>query len=51
MENRESIEQLRAILERQRAKVITFEQAAEIAESLLIFFQVLGENASDGQQV
>ena len=45
------VEQLRAILERQQAKPITREEASEIGQSLLIFFQVLGENVANGQQV
>jgi hypothetical protein len=43
------IEQLRIILEREQGRTVTREEALEIGESLLIFFQVLGESIADGQ--
>jgi hypothetical protein len=51
MKDNDRIEQLRIILERQQARTITREEASEIAESLLIFFQVLGEGATNGNEV
>ena len=51
MNDNDRIEQLRVILERQRAKTVTRAEAADIGESLLIFFKVLGESAANGQQV
>ena len=49
----ERIERLRLILERQQSRVVTFEEAAEIGECLMVFFQALGEEsapADDTQQ-
>lgn len=51
MNDTDRIERLRVILERQRARAVTREEAAEIGESLIVFFKVLGENAANGQQV
>lgn len=39
----ESIERLRLILEREQSRPITPDEAAEVGESLLTFFQILGE--------
>jgi len=50
MNDDDRIERLRAILERQQAKTVTRAEAAEIGESLLIFFKVLGESSGNGQQ-
>jgi hypothetical protein len=38
------IEDLRHILERQQSRIITREDAVEIGESLITFFELLGEN-------
>jgi hypothetical protein len=38
------IEDLRHILERQQSKAVTSEEALEIGESLIAFFELLGEN-------
>lgn len=46
MTENDRVEQLRVILERQQAKPVTREEASEIGQSLLIFFQVLGETAN-----
>ena len=51
MNDNDRIERLRVILERHRAKAVTREEAAEIGESLIVLFKVLGENAANGQQV
>ena len=39
----ERIERLRLILERQQSRAVTFEEAAEIGDCLMVFFQALGE--------
>jgi hypothetical protein len=51
MNDNDMIERLRVILEHQRARVVTRAEAAEIGESLIVFFKVLGESAASGQQV
>ncbi len=38
------IEALRTILESQRSKPISYDEAAEIGESLLIFFETLSDD-------
>lgn len=38
------IESLRLILERQQSKVVTRDEASEIGESLIVFYEILGEN-------
>jgi len=40
----DSVEDLRNILERQQSKVVTREEALEIGESLITFFELLGED-------
>jgi hypothetical protein len=51
MNDNDRIERLRVILERQRGKAVTRAEAAEIGESLIVFFKVLGENVANGKQV
>jgi hypothetical protein len=38
------VEDLRNILERQQSKMVTREEALEIGESLITFFELLGED-------
>lgn len=38
------VEDLRNILERQQSKIVTREEALEIGESLITFFELLGED-------
>ena len=40
----DKIECLRHILERQQSRVVTSEEATEIGESLIAFYELLGEN-------
>jgi hypothetical protein len=40
----ERIECLRLILERQQSRSVSLEEAAEIGDSLMVLFQVLGED-------
>lgn len=51
MEQTDGVERLRVILENRQTRPVSREEASEIAESLLIFFRVLGEGVSDGKQV
>lgn len=39
----ETIERLRLILERKQARSVTLDEATEVGEGLLSFFQILGE--------
>jgi hypothetical protein len=41
----EKIERLRAILESEQCRPITFDEALEVGESLINFFEVLAEDA------
>jgi hypothetical protein len=38
------IESLRLILERQQSRVVTRDEASEIGESLIVFYEILGES-------
>ncbi len=38
------VEHPRLILERQQSRAITLEEASEVGESLITFFEILGEN-------
>jgi hypothetical protein len=39
----ETIERLRLILERKQSRSVTLDEATEVGEGLLSFFQILGE--------
>jgi predicted ATPase len=39
---RERVEALRRILEREQGRPVSFEEASEVAESLVSFYEVLG---------
>ncbi len=45
VESVDGIEVLRMILERQQARDVTYEEATEIGQSLITFFEVLGEGS------
>lgn len=49
MQLTDSFEKLRKILESQEAHPVTFEEAANIGESLLTFFEVLGSEAQEDE--
>jgi hypothetical protein len=45
----DSVELLRSILEAQQSRHVTREEAAEIGESLLTFFETLGSEAQEDE--
>lgn len=45
----DNVELLRSILEAQRSRYVTHEEATEIGESLLIFFATLGSEAQEDE--
>jgi hypothetical protein len=49
-EEGERIERLRLILERQQSRPVSADEAAEVGEGLITFFQVLGEAIDEGSQ-
>lgn len=46
MQEDDRIESLRLILERQQSRAVTHSEALDIGESLIIFFELLGEEQS-----
>lgn len=45
----DSIELLRSLLEAQQSRSVGYEEAAEIGESLLAFYEVLGSEAQEDE--
>ncbi len=48
LESLDSIELLRGILESQQSRSVTYQEATDIGESLLTFYEILGGEAADG---
>lgn len=45
----DTIEPLRSLLEIQRARPVNYEEATEIGESLLTFYEILGAEAQENE--
>jgi len=46
---RDNIESLRCILESQQSRAVTYEEASDIGDSLIAFYEILGSETIDGQ--
>jgi hypothetical protein len=50
-EQADGIERLRLILEREHRRPVSFEEAQEVGESLISFYEVLGSQMEDSEQL
>ncbi len=46
--NSDSVEQLRRILSRQQQRLVNYDEAQEVGNSLIDFYQILAEEVSSG---
>lgn len=44
LQETDKVEALRAILEREQSRPVTYEEASEVGESLITFFEVLADD-------